>query len=630
MSKQDQVTILHVDDNETNRYVVNKTLVRAGFEVKEAATGEAGLQLVIEYLPDLIILDVRLPDINGFEICRRIKANPITASIPVLHLSASFVESKDKVQGLEGGADGYLAQPVEPIELLATVRALLRIREAEEASLILAREWQITFDAISDGVCLLDQVGRILRANQAMSHLLNKPLSDLTGSFYQTLMQEQLKCPEVASLTQVKETHQRQTEELQCGEQWLSITIDPVLNGRGVFTGAVCIVTDISDRKGADAALQVSEERFRLLLENVLDYAIIILDPDAKIVRWSAGAEGIFGYQEAEILGKSTSILFTPEDLAAHQDQLELEKAIAEGRAEDERWHRRQDNTRFWGSGIVTPLRDQTGQLKGFSKILRDNTEQKRIEDERTQLLIREQEARATAEATNRMKDEFLATLSHELRSPLNSMLGWLRLLNTRKFDEATTAKAMETIERNAKAQAQLVEDLLDVSRIVQGKLSLQVRPIDLTHLIETVLENIRPAADAKSIQMKSLLDPSIGKVSADADRLQQVLWNLLTNAIKFTPKEGCVQVRLQQVNTSVEIIVADTGQGIKPEFLPYVFDRFRQGDSSITRAYSGLGLGLAIVRHLVELHGGTVGVESQGKDQGATFIVKLPLIPIS
>jgi CheY-like chemotaxis protein/two-component sensor histidine kinase len=227
------------------------------------------------------------------------------------------------------------------------------------------------------------------------------------------------------------------------------------------------------------------------------------------------------------------------------------------------------------------------------------------------------------------LKDEFLATLSHELRSPLNAMLGWTRLLNSRKFDEATTARALQTIERSAKSQAQLVEDLLDVSRIIQGKLRLNTRPVELVSVIEAAIETVRPAAQAKEIGIQSVLDPAAGPVAGDSDRLQQVVWNLVSNAIKFTPKGGCVQVRLERVNSHVEITVTDTGQGIESEFVPYVFERFRQADSSSTRVYSGLGLGLAIVRHLVELHGGTVLAYSEGQGKGATFTVKLPLLSI-
>lgn len=236
------------------------------------------------------------------------------------------------------------------------------------------------------------------------------------------------------------------------------------------------------------------------------------------------------------------------------------------------------------------------------------------------------QHERSEAEKANRIKDEFLATLSHELRTPLTSILGWAKLLRTRSFDPETIGRALETIERNAKSQSQLIEDLLDVSRIITGKLRLNVRTVDLRVIIGAALEAVRPAAEAKSIQLQPILDSTLQPVSGDPERLQQAVWNLLSNAIKFTPKQGRVQIRLEQVNSSVEITVSDTGTGITPEFLPYVFERFRQADSSSTRTHGGLGLGLAIVRHIVELHGGTVAAASPGLDQGATFTIKLPV----
>jgi signal transduction histidine kinase len=232
------------------------------------------------------------------------------------------------------------------------------------------------------------------------------------------------------------------------------------------------------------------------------------------------------------------------------------------------------------------------------------------------------------AQEANRMKDEFLAMLSHELRSPLNAILGWVHLLNTRKFDEITTARAMETIERSAKNQAQLVEDLLDVSRIIRGKLHLNMQMINPLTAIEAAIETVYPSAVAKNIQIQFVSAPEVGLISGDFDRLQQVAWNLLSNAVKFTPDNGQIDISLKRCQTHIELTITDTGKGIDPEFAPYVFDRFRQADSSTTRTYSGLGLGLAIVRNLVELHGGTVTVSSKGEGEGSTFTVKLPLVP--
>jgi signal transduction histidine kinase len=265
--------------------------------------------------------------------------------------------------------------------------------------------------------------------------------------------------------------------------------------------------------------------------------------------------------------------------------------------------------------------------LSIFSMRIAAELERQCAEEKRIQMLAREQEARQQAEAANRIKDEFLAVLSHELRSPLNPILGWSRLLRNGKLNATKTAQALEIIERNAQLQSQLIEDLLDVSRILRGKLSLNMAPVNLASTIKAALETVRLAAEAKSVQIQTMFDPTIGQVLGDAARLQQVIWNLLTNAVKFTPDRGRVEIQLQQIGSQALIQVRDTGKGISPDFLPYVFEYFRQADATTTRTFGGLGLGLAIVRHLVELHGGTVQVDSPGEGQGATFTVRLPLI---
>lgn len=247
-------------------------------------------------------------------------------------------------------------------------------------------------------------------------------------------------------------------------------------------------------------------------------------------------------------------------------------------------------------------------------------------EKERARLLVLEKAARRQAEEANRMKDEFLATLSHEMRTPLNAILGWVQVLRAGKLDEAAASRALETIERNARSQAQLIADLLDVSRIITGKLRLDFKPVELHRIIDAALESIRPAADAKDIQLAISLGRLGSPALGDSDRLQQVVWNLLSNAIKFTPRGGRVEVLLQEAGANAVIRVTDTGIGIRPDFLPYVFDRFRQAESTLTRSHGGLGLGLSIVRHLIELHGGTVEVDSRGEGLGAIFSVRLPL----
>jgi PAS domain S-box-containing protein len=252
----------------------------------------------------------------------------------------------------------------------------------------------------------------------------------------------------------------------------------------------------------------------------------------------------------------------------------------------------------------------------------RARAEAEQVAEEKQRLYVEAQES-------NRLKDEFLATVSHELRTPLTAILGWAHLLRTGQTDEGNMAKALETIERNARAQSQLIDDLLDVSRIITGKIRIDVRPVDPNSFIEAAVEAVRPAAEAKGVRLQRIMDTGVATVSGDPVRLQQVIWNLLSNAIKFTPKGGKVQIRLERVNSHIEIGVSDTGPGIAPEFLPYVFDRFRQADGRTTRQHGGLGLGLSIVRHLVELHGGTVRAESPGEGQGASFTVLLPVAPV-
>lgn len=278
--------------------------------------------------------------------------------------------------------------------------------------------------------------------------------------------------------------------------------------------------------------------------------------------------------------------------------------------------------SRNWRDDEIELMREMTNRV--WIRI-----ERARAEEERERLLQSEQIARQEAEQANRLKDEFLATISHELRTPLNAILGWSQMLQNSLLDEAGVKRALETIERNAHMQNQLIGDLLDVSRIITGKLRLDVRAVDLSGVIMRAVDAVSPAAEAKNIRLQTLLDPQAVPISGDPERLQQVVWNLLSNAIKFTPKNGHVQVRLERVNSHVEIVVSDTGAGIEPTFLPFVFERFRQSDGSTTRRYGGLGLGLAIVRQLVDIHGGTVSVNSAGAGQGSTFIVTLPLLPV-
>jgi PAS domain S-box-containing protein len=377
----------------------------------------------------------------------------------------------------------------------------------------------------------------------------------------------------------------------------------------------------------AEEALAESEERLRLLIENVRGHAIFTLDPEGRITSWNPGAQRIFRYSAEEIVGQSGSILFTPEDRAQGEDRKELDTAAREGRASDDRWQMRKGGERFWANGITSAMRGADGRLRGFNKVLRDDTEAKLLAERREELLQREQVALREAQRAMVMKDEFLATVSHELRTPLAAILLWTKMLRAGELEEARWHEALDSILRSAEAQRQLVDDLLDVSRMTSGKLRLDLHETDPALVVQAAVDAIRVTAEAKGVAVGVTLDPGTGLVRADPERLQQVLWNLLSNAVKFTGACGRVDVNIRQQGKEVEITVRDTGRGIDPAFIPHVFERFSQADASSTRRQGGLGLGLAISRLLIELHGGSIESHSAGLGHGATFTVHLPVV---
>ena len=382
--------------------------------------------------------------------------------------------------------------------------------------------------------------------------------------------------------------------------------------------------------------LKEREQWLTTVLKSIGD-AVISSDINGKVTFMNFVAEALTGWKQEEVLGRDATEIFT---IVNEQTRFLIEnpltKVLQSGvvlALPEQAILIARNGTEIVIDDTTSPLKDDKGNITGAVWVFRDITfakqQEKALRESEARVLATERQARADAEAANRIKDEFLAVLSHELRSPLNPILGWTKLLLSRKFDQAKTAKALETIERNAVLQSQLIEDLLDVSGILQGKLSLNPCPVDLAVTIKAATETVRLAAQAKSICLNTLLEPTVGQVSGDSSRLQQIVWNLLSNAVKFTPTGGRVDIRLESIGGQAMITVSNTGKGIKPEFLPYVFDYFRQADSTTTRTYGGLGLGLAIVRHLVELHGGTVKAESPGEGKGATFTVTLPLMKV-
>lgn len=388
----------------------------------------------------------------------------------------------------------------------------------------------------------------------------------------------------------------------------------PIFEASGAPSGVVGISTDITERKRSEEAI-----RFQAHLLDTVEQAVIATDLQGTITYWNQYAAKLYGWSAAEAVGRSIMEI-TPAN-TTYKQAAEIMANLSAGKAwSGEFVVRRRDGTTFPAMVTDTPIYNDEGTLIGTVGVSVDITERKKLEQE---LRTRAEEL---AEA-NRLKDEFLATLSHELRTPLTAVLGWAKMLCEEMPNEATLAHALKVILRNAEAQQHLIEEVLDVSRIITGKLRLDVRPIELISIIEAAIETVRPAAEAKAIQLERNFNAEANLISGDPERLQQVIWNLLSNAVKFTPHNGRVETRLERVGSHVRIIVSDSGQGISPDFLPHVFDRFRQADQSTARAHTGLGLGLAVVRHLVELHGGTVAARSEGEMKGATFTVELPII---
>ena len=402
---------------------------------------------------------------------------------------------------------------------------------------------------------------------------------------------------------------------------WIASTGKVVRDASGAPVRVVGAALDFSERRLAEEA----RARLAAIVESS-DDAIVGKGLDGIITDWNAGAERLFGYSRTEAIGRPVLMLVPPE---RRDEEERILAALRRGERIDhfETERVRKDGARLQVSISVSPIKDRAGRISGAAKIARDIGARKEIEAERERLLHSERVLRAEAEAASRAKDTFLATVSHELRTPLSPILAWARMLREGKLDDGKVRQAIVTIERNARSQVQLIDDLLDVSRIVAGKLRLQMRPTALAPVIEAAVEVVRPAADAKGVRLEVLLDSEVSNVAGDPERLQQVVWNLLSNAVKFTPKGGRVQVLLERVDSRVEIAVSDTGLGIKGNFLPHIFERFQQADAGYARQHGGLGLGLAIVRHIVELHGGTVHVESEGEGKGSTFTVKLPVL---
>jgi PAS domain S-box-containing protein len=557
------------------------------------------------------------------------------------------------------GEHGYFEYTFAPVlapdgsvELVAGVTRVITGRKEAEALAAAAKlaaeaslaRWQAVVASMAEGVVLADREGNLLEWNAAALRMhgydsaddVRKNLSQIASAFELTQADgtvvpvDQWPIPRALRGETFSNCELRVRRVDGPLDLVVSYSGTPLRDRDGGVSLVVLTLHDVTEERNAQRAVREGEAHFRDTFEQS-PIGMTVNDLGGRYVHVNPAYCHLVGYTREELLDPAFDLptLAHPDD---RPKMVELQRQLLAGELPSfflEKRYVRRDGSTVWVRVTGTLRKDAAGKPSQFIRLVEDIDERKRAEGEREQLLQSERTARSDAERASRMKDEFLATLSHELRTPLNAILGWSQILERGSRSPADLGEGLATISRNARAQTQIIEDLLDMSRIVSGKLRLDVQRTDLAAIVRAAVETVRPAADAKSLRLQAVLDPLAGPVSGDPNRLQQVFWNLLTNAVKFTPKGGRVQVLLERVNSHLEASVIDTGEGIKPEFLPHVFDRFRQEDGGTTRRHGGLGLGLSIVKQLVELHGGSVRAKSGGPGQGTTFTVALPVTVI-
>jgi signal transduction histidine kinase/DNA-binding response OmpR family regulator len=571
------INILMVDDSATNLLALESILRTPERNLVRASSGEDALRYLLDHQVAVVLLDVYMPGIDGLETAELIRSREKSRDIPIIFLTANSTGVSHLSRGYSLGAVDYIVKPVDPDILRSKVNVFVELFKKNQE--------------IKQQAALLEEKNRELEnANLARLNMLIDLGHELAAEHEPTQILVRF-CRAARRIVGANEA------------------AVGMLNDDGALLYFFHCNSDkegLSPRAIPDPVARALDRVIADKHPLRLNEADLLIDPetDADPIESFLGAPilsplGVSGW--VYLLDKNDDVDFSEADerLAA---TLATQVAVA-----------------YENARLYTEAQNHATELR------LEVAERKQAEEQRAELLVREQAARAEAEAANRTKDEFLATLSHELRTPLTAILGWSHLLRMNKLREPQFAHALETIERNARSQSQLIDDLLDVSRIVTGKLQIELSTVNLAPVIEAAVESVHPALAGKGLQLETLVE-SFCPVMGDANRLQQILWNLLTNAIKFTPKGGQIKIAVKRHEAELSIEVSDTGIGVSADFLPYIFDRFRQADGSTTRAQGGLGLGLAIVRHLVELHHGTVEVESQGAHRGSTFIVRLPV----
>ncbi len=583
----------------------------------------------------MFLADVFLPGLDGVNLTRRLRAEPRTATIPIILLTTGNEKSL-LLEGLAAGANDFLLKPFSPHELAARLRSHRQIIELrrEAASRQGDERFRLIVESARDyAIFTFDAKRRVTSWNSGTEAMTGYSNAEFIGQSVDLLYTaEDRDCGVPATeMQQAHETghvHNERWHLRKDGSRFWGIGVVMPLRESGSEPGSLKILRDFTVVHQAEQARRHAEDRFSLVVQSISDYAIYLLDPEGRVTSWNPGAERIKGYKEEEVIGQHFSVCFTPEELAADRPARELAIAAREGRFHEEDWRVRKNGERYWGDELIVPLRNDNGELIAFARFCRDLTERKHSEDERARLLASEQAARQEAEAANRTKDRFLAALSHELRTPLAPMQFALYVMKCEEGLPPAVLDGIEMIRRGVETEAQLISDLLDVSRIVHSKLEMKLEPMDLHGCIKQALEVCQGDFAAKNLKLILDLTATNHQVIGETSRLQQVFWNLFQNAAKFTPEKGEIIVRSSNPDGgSIEIVVSDTGMGIEAEELPKIFVPFKQGDPDRARLHGGLGLGLAIAHAVVAAHDGDLNAESPGRGQGATFRVKLATI---
>jgi signal transduction histidine kinase/DNA-binding response OmpR family regulator len=590
MTAEERINILMVDDSPTNLLALESILQAPDRKLVSAPSGDDALRYLLDHEVAVILMDVYMPGLDGLETAELIRGRDRSRNIPIIFLTADSTGGRHLSRGYSLGAVDYIVKPIEPDILRSKVAVFVELfkktQEVKRQAQLLQEKNLELENANLARLGMLIALGQELIAEREPSRVLE--------NF----------CRSAREIVQAQESGvgvingdgKTLRYFFRCGPNEDSASLQPDDHSGKTHHA----IPQIARR----ALKHLVAERRPLRLNDADD----LLRVDGKT------SELVHSFLAAPILSgsKVSGWLYLINKVNA-EDFSEADERLAATLAT-------QVAVAYENAILYSDAQRHASELQ------LEITERQQAEEARADLLVRERAARAEAEQANRTKDEFLATLSHELRTPLSAILGWSHLVRSGKLDESHMSRAIETIERNARSQSQLIDDLLDVSRIITGKLQIEARPVDLSAVIEAAIDAVRPGLEAKSIQFENEVNAEVGLVSGDPNRLQQIFWNLFSNAVKFTPEGGHVRVEATRTDSAVRISVSDSGVGITPEFLPYIFDRFRQADGSTTRVHGGLGLGLSIVKHLVQLHQGTVEVESQGKNQGACFTISLPV----